>query len=30
MWLLPDRSPAAVQKVLDATIDFFRRQAQAS
>ena len=30
MWLLPDKSPAAVQKVLDATIDFFRRQAQAS
>ena len=30
MWLLPDKSPAAAQKVLDATIDFFRRQAQAS
>ena len=30
MWLLPDRSPAAVQKVLDATIDFFRRQSHAS
>ena len=30
MWSLPDKSPAAVQKVLDATIDFFRRQAQAS
>ncbi|MBP1133786.1 acetyl esterase/lipase [Arthrobacter sp. PvP023] len=30
MWLLPDKSPAAAEKVLDATIDFFRRQAQAS
>lgn len=30
MWLLPDKSPAAAQKVLDATIDFFRRQARAS
>lgn len=30
MWLLPDESPAAAQKVLDATIDFFRRQARAS
>lgn len=30
MWSLPDNSPAAAQKVLDATIDFFRRQAQAS
>ena len=30
MWSLPDKSPAAAQKVLDATIDFFRRQAQAS
>ncbi|MEW9871336.1 alpha/beta hydrolase fold domain-containing protein [Arthrobacter sp. HS15c] len=30
MWSLPDNSPAAVQTVLDATIDFFRRQAQAS
>jgi len=30
MWLLPDKDPAAAQKVLDATIDFFRRQAQAS
>ena len=28
MWPLPDKSPAAAQKVLDATIDFFRRQAQ--
>ncbi|CAN7168425.1 alpha/beta hydrolase [Arthrobacter sp. LjRoot78] len=28
MWSLPDKSPAAAQKVLDATIDFFRRQAQ--
>lgn len=30
MWSLPDQSPAAARKVLDATIDFFRRQAQAS
>ena len=28
MWLLPDKSPAAAQKVLDATIDFFRRHAR--
>lgn len=27
MWSLPDKSPAAAQKVLEATIDFFRRQA---
>lgn len=30
MWSLPDKSPAAAQKVLDATIEFFRRQANAS
>ncbi|MCU1516728.1 MAG: esterase/lipase [Pseudarthrobacter sp.] len=30
MWRLPDRSSAAAEKVLDATIDFFRRQAHAS
>jgi acetyl esterase/lipase len=30
MWSLPDKSPAAAQKVLDATIGFFRRQARAS
>jgi acetyl esterase/lipase len=30
MWSLPDKSPAAAQKVLDATIDFFRRQAHAA
>ncbi len=30
MWSLADNSPAAAQKVLDATLDFFRRQAQAS
>ena len=29
MWLLPDKSPAAAQEVLAATIDFFRRQAHA-
>jgi hypothetical protein len=28
MWRLPDGSAAAAEKVLDATIDFFRRQAR--
>jgi acetyl esterase/lipase len=30
MWSAPDESPAAAQRVLDATIHFFRRQAQLS
>jgi acetyl esterase/lipase len=29
MWSLPDMNPAAAQKVLDATVEFFRRQAHA-
>lgn len=28
MWLLPDKSPAAAERATNATIDFFRRQAQ--
>ena len=27
MWVLPDHSPAAAEKAMDATVDFFLRQA---
>ena len=30
MWSLPDKSPAAAEKVLDATIDFFRQAKRTS